>query len=162
MKRLAEVAKRHKNWAMAALAVRVRLDAFTKVKAAMDEMLAELKKQQAEEYDKWEFCKAEIDKTEDSIKVGLNEKEDLDNKHTELSNTIKTLETNIAMLKKEVADMEVALKQAGEERHDANALYQTSVMDQRATINILNKALVRLDQFYTSESALAQVHPDTY
>lgn len=153
MHRIAEVARRHKNWAMAALAVRVRLDAFTKVKAAMDAMLVELKKQQAEEYEKWEFCQAEIDKTEDSIKVALNEKEDLDNKHTELTNTINTLKANIEMLKKEVAEMEISLKQAGEERHDANELYQTSVMDQRATINILNKALTRLDMFYKKEPA---------
>merc|ERR1712187_174314 len=32
MKRLVAVARRHKNWSLAALAVRARLDAFTKVK----------------------------------------------------------------------------------------------------------------------------------
>merc|ERR1719199_1619893 len=114
----------------------------------MDKMSVELQKQQAGEYKKWETCQKDIDTTEDSIKVGENTKEDLDNKHTELTNTIATLEANIKMLKKEIADMEISLKQAGEERHDQNELYQTSVMDQRATINILNKALDRLDQFY--------------
>merc|ERR1719199_2020721 len=122
----------------------------------MDKMSVELQKQQAEEYKKWEYCQKEIDVTEDSIKVGENTKEDLDNKHTELTNTIATLEANIEMLKKEVADMEVSLKQAGEERHDQNELYQTSVMDQRATINILNKALTRLDAYYKKEAALLQ------
>lgn len=34
-----------------------------------------------------------------------------------------------------------------------NALYQTSISDQRATINILNKALARLKQFYAPEFA---------
>jgi chromosome segregation ATPase len=158
MKRIAEVARRHRNWAMAALAVRVRLDAFTKVKAAMDKMLAELQKQQAEEYEKWEFCKKEIDTTEDTIKVALNEKEDLDNKHTELTNTITTIKANIEMLKKDVAEMEISLKQAGEERKEQNDLYQTSVMDQRATTNILNKALVRLNEFYKKDAAFAQAH----
>jgi chromosome segregation ATPase len=133
--------------------MRVRLDAFTKVKAAMDKMLAELQKQQKDEYAKWELCQKDIDTTEDSIKVGENTKEDLENKHTELTNTIATLKTNNEMLKKEIADMEMSLKQAGEQRHSENALYQTSVMDSRATVNILNKALTRLEAFYSKDAA---------
>jgi hypothetical protein len=157
MQRLAKVAQKHRNWAIASLAMRVRLDAFTKVKAAMDKMLAELKKQQADEYAKWELCQKDIDTTEDSIKVGENTKEDLQNKHTELTNTIATLKTNIEMLKKEIAEMEVSLKQAGEQRHNENELYQTSVMDQRATVNILGKALTRLETFYSTNTSLIEV-----
>jgi len=48
--------------------------------------------------------------------------------------------------------MEVSLKDAGEQRKAENALYQQSVMDQRATINILNKALERLKMFYVKEA----------
>merc|ERR1719356_1942929 len=122
------------------LAVRAKLDAFTKVKEVMDKMLAELQKQQKEEYAKWEFCKESIDTTEDKIKAATRLKEDLAGEHQNLVNTIETLETNIEMLKKEVADMEISLKAAGEERHAANEIYQTSVADQRATINVLQKA----------------------
>merc|ERR1719401_1254790 len=139
---------------MVALAVRSKLDAFTKVKEVMDKMLAELQKQQKEEYAKWEFCKESIDTTEDKIKAATRLKEDLADEHQNLVNTIETLEANIAMLKTEVADMEVSLKQAGEERHEANALYQTSVMDQRATIQILEKAMKRLNMFYNSTEFL--------
>merc|ERR1712050_585004 len=82
-------------------------------------MLAELQKQQKEEYAKWEACKTDIDKSED--------------------------------------DMEVGLKAAGEQRKEQNQVFQTSVMDQRATTNILNKALARLKQFYqTKGGALLQ------
>jgi len=138
------------------LAVRVRLDKFTKVKEMMDKMLAELQKQQKEEYDKWEFCKKSIDETEDSIKVGENTKEDLNDKHTDLVNTIQTLTASIEELKKEVADMEVSLKKAGEDRKEENELFQTSVSDQRATTNILQKAQTRLQAFYEKKS-LAQL-----
>merc|ERR1711972_559058 len=123
----------------------------------MDKMLAELQKQQKEEYEKWEACKTDIDKSEDDIKVGLNTKEDLDDKHKELSNTIKSLEAAIKALLQEEEDMEVALKAAGEQRKEQNQVFQTSVMDQRATTNILNKALARLKQFYqTKGGALLQ------
>jgi hypothetical protein len=57
MQRIVQMARKHRNWALASLAVRVKLDAFTKVKEAIDKMLAELKEQQKAEYAKWESCK---------------------------------------------------------------------------------------------------------
>jgi hypothetical protein len=150
VERIVTVARKNKDWAMVSLAVRAKLDAFTKVKEVMDKMLVELQKQQKDEYEKWEFCKESIDTTEDKIKVATRLKEDLAGEHQNLVNTIETLEANIAMLKNEVADMEVSLKQAGEERRAANKIYQTSVADQRATINILEKAMKRLNMFYNS------------
>mmetsp|Transcript_119757 Transcript_119757/g.298745 ORF Transcript_119757/g.298745 Transcript_119757/m.298745 type:complete len:762 (-) Transcript_119757:130-2415(-) len=151
MQRIATIARKHKNWSLVSLAVRMRLDAFKEVKAAMDKMFAELQKQQEEEYAKWEFCKKNLDQTEDEIKVAENTNEDLDEKHTNLVNTIETLTKEIAVLKADEAAMEVALKEAGEERKAQNELYQAEISDQRATTNILNKALARLKQFYTPE-----------
>merc|ERR1719253_503659 len=150
MMRIAEVARRHKNWALASLAVRVRLDAFTKIKEMMDKMLVELKKQQQEEYEKAEACKKDIDETEDTIKEKNNLKDDLDEKHKSLKNSLETLATEIAELQKEEEEMKIALKQAGEQRKGENQIFQQSVMDQRATVNILNKALARLKSFYES------------
>jgi len=147
--RIQAAARRHKSWALASLAVHMGLDAFTKVKEVMDKMLAELQKQQKEEYAKWEWCKKEIDHTEDSIKEGENLKEDLAEKHLALSNEIQTLTAEIADLTKDIADMEVSLKQAGEERKAQNGLFQTSISDQRATVNILKKAEARLQAFYS-------------
>jgi len=158
MKRILSAAKKSKNWALASLAVTVRLDAFTKVKAAMDKMLAELKAQQKAEYAKWEECKKEIDETEDKIKEGENTKEDLDQKHSDLTNTLEALSADTAKLKGEVADMEVALKKAGEQRKAENGVYQQSINDQRAAITILNMAMARLKKFYTPSAQLVQVN----
>ena len=69
----------------------MQLDAFTKVKVAMDKVLAELKAQQKEEYAKWELCRKDMDTTEDSIKVGMHTKEDLAEKHRALVNTTAAL-----------------------------------------------------------------------
>jgi len=154
MQKIAAVARKHKNWALVSLAVKTELDAFVKVKQAMDKMLAELQKQQKEEYAKWETCKVNIDKAEDDIKVGMETKEDLDEKHRMLVNEIETLSREITQLQQEDTDMQVALKEAGEQRKGQNGVYQTSVMDQRATTNILNKALARLKAFYMQKSML--------
>merc|ERR1712079_303355 len=96
---IAEVARRNGNTALAALAVRMQLDAFTKVKEMMDKMLAELLKQQQAEYEKNEKCKKDIDVTEDNIKEADHVKADLAEKHQMLTDTISTLKTEIEELK---------------------------------------------------------------
>jgi hypothetical protein len=153
MQRIMAVARRHKNWALATLAVHVHLDGFKKVKEAMDKMTAELKAQQKAEVEKKEFCTKKIDETEDFVKVGEQTKEDLDGKHKDLVSTIAGLKAGIETLKNEVSEAEVALKRAGEDRKDANKLYQSSMSDQRATIQILNMALNRLKEFYAPKSS---------
>jgi len=150
------VSKAHKNWMLASLAVKVKLDAFTAVKKAMDKMLAELAEQQKVEYAKWETCKADIDSTEDKIWNDKVVKRDLGTTHQDLQNTIKVLTGDIENLQNEVAEAQVSLKTAGENRKAENQLFQTSMADQSATIAILGMALKRLEEFY--KSSLVQVH----
>merc|ERR1719217_1988359 len=156
VKKIFAVATKHKNWQLATLAVSAQLDAFTKVIAAIDKMMAELKKQQKEEYEKNEFCKKEIDANEDTTKVKTHEKEDLEDKHSELENTISALTTEIEKLKEEIAEMKVSLKRAGEDRKAENKEFQSAVADQRAVVNLLNKVMERLKMFY-EKKALIQV-----
>jgi hypothetical protein len=161
MRRLAKVAKKHHNMLLASLAVRVRLDAFTEVKEMMDKMHADLTKQQKNEYDKNEKCKSDLDKTEDDIKVGNEELDDLNEKHLQLTNTLEVLNSEIKQLQADVAANEISLKQAGEARKAENQAFQQTVSDSRATVNILNKALKRLQEFYTpAQASLMQVHHD--
>mmetsp|Transcript_55311 Transcript_55311/g.144235 ORF Transcript_55311/g.144235 Transcript_55311/m.144235 type:complete len:746 (-) Transcript_55311:37-2274(-) len=156
MQRIATTAQKHKNWSLVSLAVRMRLDSFTEVKAAMDKMLAQLNEQQKEEYAKSELCKKDLEHTEDKIQAAENAKEDLDNKHLNIANTIETLDKEIQELKADEEAMEVAMKQAGEQREKENEQFQTEISDQRATANILKKALTRLKKFYTPE--LLEMH----
>jgi len=154
MKRILSVATKHKNWALATLAVSMRLDSFGKVKEAMDTMTAELKAQQKAEVEKRTLCIKQIDEKEDLIKAGKQVKEDLDGKHKELVNTIEGLKTQVDGLNNEVSEAQASLKSAGEDRKAANKLYQTSMSDQRATIQILKMALSRLEKFYASKQTV--------
>merc|ERR1719277_2506418 len=105
--RVVKVARRNGNWQLASVAVRVRLDAFTKVKEAMDKMFAELKQQQKEEYKKKELCDKQIDETEDNIKVANGVKSDLEARHNQLSSSLAMIESTIKALKEEVQAAEV-------------------------------------------------------
>jgi len=75
-----------------------------------------------------------------------------------LENTIATLIDEIAALKASVAEMQISVKSAGETRKAENAMYQQSIMDQRATINILNKAIERLRAFYGLNQVEVHMH----
>ena len=156
VKTLLKTAKKHNDLALMSLAVNLKLDAFDKVKKTMDKMLAELKVQQQNEIEQFEMCKKNIDETEDSIKVENNNKDDLAESNTDLTNTLATLDDEIKTLKQEVSDQEVGLKKAGIDRKAENELYQQAVADQRATVTILNMALDRMKKFYTP-NALVQI-----
>jgi len=152
MKMILGQARKHSNWMLATLAVRVRLDPFTKVHEALDKMLAELKEQQKAEVTKMDFCKKEVDTIEDTIKTKSQDREDLEGKKLSLENSVASLDVEIAAMQAQVADLQVSLKTAGEDRKVANTIFQTSVADQRATMNILQKARARLAKFYEKGS----------
>merc|ERR1719463_4005 len=116
---LFKAAKANGNPRLAALAARVRLDAFTKVKAAIDEMIAALLKEKADEIKHKDFC------TE-----GLNTNE----RESELK------ARDIAELEAEIAEMQTQLKRAGEDREMENKDFQQTVADQRETKALLKKA----------------------
>merc|ERR1719261_1218023 len=141
---------------LAQLTVSVQLDAFTKVKEAMDQMVAELKQQQKEEVEEKEFCTAKFDENEKQTYTKTEEKKDAEVKLDSLAATIKKLTKGIEDAKTQIADTKIEVKKASQQREEENAEYQTTVSDQRATQVILKKALARLNKFYKKKSFLQE------
>jgi len=73
--------------------------------------------------------------------------------------TIKQLTADIGTLKSEIAEMQVQMKRAGEDRENQNKEFQTTVADQRATQKLLTAALEILKGFYEKKAALLQQEP---
>merc|ERR550537_376809 len=117
---LAAVAKKVQNPRLATLAVRVRLDAFTRVKKAIDDMVAQLTKEKADEIKHKDFCVDEFNSNELQTEKKERSKSDLTAKIEDLENTIKSLTDAINTLKSEVAEMQVQMKRAGEDREKEN------------------------------------------
>merc|ERR1719190_74244 len=89
------------------------------------------------------------------------EKQDLIAKIEDLELTIKTLTEEIESLKAEIAEMQVQLKRAGENREKENKEFQMTVADQRETQKLLQAALNVLSEFYgkKEKAALLQQEP---
>jgi len=152
---LSAVAKKLQNPRLATLAVRVRLDAFTRVKKAIDDMVAQLLKEKEDEIKHKDFCVEEFNTNELQTEKKEREKSDLTAKIEDLELTIKQLTEAIDQLKAEVAEMQVQLKRAGEDREKENKEFQMTVADQRATQKLLTAALNILKGFYEKKAKAA-------
>jgi len=143
---------------LAQMAVQVQLDAFSKVKKAIDGMVADLKDQQKKEVEKKEFCNKEFNENEKMTYTTKQTLGDLQDQIESLAATLEKLSEEVKAAKAEIADTQVAIKQASEDREKENAAYQEEVTDQRTMQAILQKALERMRQVYKA-SFLQQEPP---
>jgi len=153
---LEAAAKKFQNPRLSQLASSVRLDAFTKVKKAIDDMIAELMKQKEDEIKKKDYCVDEMNANEKTTELKNRDKDDLNAKIEDLTNTITTLTNEIQAAKDAIKEMQMELKRAGEDREKENKEFQTTVADQRATATLLTKALNVLKKVYEKKAALLQ------
>jgi hypothetical protein len=142
---------------LVALSMKVKLDAFTRVKKAIDDMVAELIKEKEDEIAHKDFCVAEFEKNELDTEAKDREKSAKIAKIEDLDTEIKDLTDAIDTLKAEVAELQLQLKHAGEDREKENKEFQATIADQRATQKILTKTLDILKGFY-DKAALLQTH----
>merc|ERR1719230_1972198 len=145
-------AKKFGNPKIAALATRVRLDAFEKVTEQIDGMVTALKKEKADDIKMKDFCVEAINENERAQELKQRDIEGLAAKIADLTALIDKLTKEIAQLTAEIAEMQVQLKRAGEDREAENADFQTTVADQRATKKLLTNALNVLKAVYDKKS----------
>merc|ERR550534_2940851 len=156
-KLLSAVAAKLHNPRLATLAYQVRLDAFTRVKKAIDDMIAQLLQEKADEIKHKDFCTEEFNQNQLQTEKKEREKTDLVEKIETLEMDIKALAEAIESLKAEIAEMQVQLKRAGEDREKENKEFQMTVADQRETQKLLTAALNILSEFYGKKSKAAFV-----
>merc|ERR1719456_1117117 len=147
-KLLKSVAMKVGNPRLATLAEAVQLDAFTRVKKAIDDMVAQLLKEKEDEIKHKDFCTDEFNTNELQTEKKTRAKQDVEAKISDLEMTIKQLTEAIDALKGEVAELQVQMKRAGEDREKQNKEFQMTVADQRATQKLLAQAMNVLKGFY--------------
>merc|ERR1712106_916159 len=104
-----------------------------------------------------DFCVEEFNSNELQTEKKERSKEDLTAKIEDLDSTIEQLTKAIDTLKSEIAEMQVQMKRAGEDREKENKEFQMTVAAQRATQKLLTAALNILSEFYGKKSKAAFV-----
>merc|ERR1719478_1340346 len=152
---LAKLAKKVGNPRLATLASQVKLDAFTKVKKAIDDMVTQLLKEKEDEIKHKDFCTDEFNTNQLQTEKKERKKEDLLAKVEDLELTIKQLTEAIEGLQSEISELQVQLKRAGEDREKQNKEFQMTIADQRATQKLLTQAMNVLKGFYDKKAKAA-------
>jgi len=154
-KLLAAVARRNNNPRLVTLALQVRLDAFTKVKKAIDDMIAELLTEKKDEIKMKDFCREAFNENQRNTEDKEREKKGLEETIDGLTITIEELTKALETLKAEIAEMKIQKKRAGEDREIENKEFQGAVADQRAAQKLLVQALNVLKGFYDKKAKAA-------
>jgi len=154
------VAAKLKSPELAILATRVQLDAFTRVKKAIDGMVAQLKQEQADEVKKHDYCNTELHSNEVATTKTQNLKAELDAKVEDLKSTTSRLSDEVAQAQASIDELQTSLQRASENRQKENRDFQTTISDQKITQNVLKRALDKLGTYYDSQS-FAQTHKQT-
>merc|ERR1719281_166478 len=153
--KLMEVAKRSGDPRLSTLAQQAKLDAFAKVKKSIQDMVDNLVKEKEDEIKHKDFCIEELNNNERDIEMKERDKADKKAKIDDLEVTIDELGKAMEQLKLEIAEMQVQMKRAGEDREKENKNFQMEIADQRATQKLLAAALGVLKGFY-DKAALVQ------
>jgi len=131
-----------------ALALKGNSQGFEKVIKMIDDMVANLKTEQADDEAKKEYCDKEFDTSEDK-------KKELDLKVSDSATAIEELEGSIATLTEEIAALKAGIKaldkavaEATEIRKEENADYKELKQSDTAAKEILAMAKNRLNKFY--------------
>merc|ERR1719316_557203 len=145
---------------LATLAMSLKLDAFSKVKQNIDEMVVSLKEESADEVADRDQCTKDLNMNSRQAAAKADAKGDLDAKIASLESEIADLTADIKALNEETTATQVAMMKANEIRATENKDFQQTITDQRATQAILEKAVARLKEFYDKKAALVQEQAD--
>merc|ERR1719515_380500 len=103
-----------------------------------------------------DYCIEELNQNEMQTDDAYDKKKELETAREDLTLFIENYEKEVEADKAELSSMLVELKKASENRAAENKDFQMTIMDQRATAAILNKALDKLRSFYAKKAAFMQ------
>lgn len=137
-----------KNPQMLVLAQKIKKGVFQDVIRAVDELVKEIKGTMASDVARRDECTSSINEQKKQLTSLNTEISNNEAKKERLEKAIENLVAELETLATEIAELQKSLKDAGAEREQANADFQTEVKDQQASVTILKKALQVLTKVY--------------
>merc|ERR550514_1528248 len=134
--------------ASAATRTGLQADKFAKLKGMINEMISDLQKEQADDDEKLEWCKQELDANEDARKEVQTGLDGHNSKVARLKTGVKALLEGIKTLNSEVQSLKVAQLVAEQQRKEEKAQYTKEMSELNVASSLLKKAKDRLAQMY--------------
>jgi len=131
-----------------ALAISGKKVGFEKVITMIDEMVANLKKEQIDDANKKEYCEKQFDLSEDKKKELELSVSDSETAIEEMEGSIEKLTEELKALEKGIKALDKSVSEATEQRKEENAEYKELKQSDTAAKEILLFAKNRLNKFY--------------
>lgn len=129
---------------------------FDKVIKLCDSMVAELKQEQQDDYNKKEYCDAQFDLADDKKKSLERKEKEAENAMAKAKEAIETLSDEISALEKGIKELDASVIEATEQRKEENQEYKDLMAADTKAKEVLKFAKKRLNQFYNPKLALTQ------
>jgi len=126
---------------------------FDKMTKNIKDMIAKLTKDGKDEIKFRDYCIEELHQTGLVLDDTYHTKANLDTKFADLESLIKRLTSEIEAAKASNAEMQIEMKKAAETREKESIEYEGIIADQRATVEVLSKAVRKLQEFYDRKAA---------
>merc|ERR1719321_2114600 len=121
---------------------------FAKIIAMCDNMVKLLGQEQQDDTDKKEMCEAQLDKATDELKATETSVSDLEKATAEAQELQATLTDEIAVLTKELKNLDTQVEDAGIQRREENEDYVNLMASNTAAKEVLGMAKNRMQKFY--------------
>merc|ERR1719482_1959323 len=121
---------------------------FDKVLKMIDELTANLAKEQEDDDSKKEYCEAELDKLEDKKKLVEQEAADLETAISDTKEKIATTAAEIKALEAGIVQLDKDVAEATETRKEENEDYKVLMANDAAAKDVMAFAKNRLNKFY--------------
>jgi len=150
----------HSNM-IASVVAQLKLDNFTEVKAVIDKMIADLRKEKQDEIDFMAECEEKTSTNENDTATKEGEKRSTEQSIEQLTASIDALAVAIDALKASIDLAHGDMLKAGEVREEENRLFQKEVADTRESVRLLQEAKQVLVEFYNSTTLLQTAETTT-
>merc|ERR1719473_1853409 len=131
-----------------ALALKGKKIGFGEIIKMIDEMVATLKKEQADDDAKMEYCKNQLDITDDKLKELGHTLSDQESKISALQEGITTTTSEIDTLEDGIVALDKSVAEATEQRKQENAEYSQLMAANGAAKELILFAKNRMQKFY--------------
>jgi len=154
--------KRRPELDFISLALRGKKIGFEKVIGMVDDLVAELKKEQQDDENKKEYCDVQFDLSDDKKKVLEKTGADLETAIAESKENIATTKEEIDALGDGIRALDKSVAEATEQRKEENEDYKSLMAGNAAAKELIGFAKNRLNKFYNPKlykppAALAQI-----
>jgi len=161
LRALHSLGERLHSTALLSLAQRAAADPFAKVRAMIEEMVAKLLSEAAEEADQKAFCDKEIGESKSSQADKQQKFNTVDARIGRLNARETRLAEDIAKIAAEVADIDTAMREATEVRTQAKAAFKVAAKDFAESQEACSSAITELREYYEGGASFLQTRAKT-